>query len=1716
MSLVHQFTYMKIFPGEEYKNKRGKSVRDRDTECVCSDESEEESEYVPTAETAVQCECDGPIERDDRSEGRLSSGSDTDPDGPSKNTSDKGDLSTKKTSSVVRSRGDELDEGSMGKKESKKEVQSKDKEKNGSNIRPRESERGESRPESLNKSSEKKNSIEEVLSSKSPSGRIEEEIMISVLSSAEGVTGEKLISESNTQPDMPVAPGKVASLKVPSVVRKRSSDTADPMKPRKSRSSSQKLHNIECDCPGVCQCVICSPKIIAQRKALTGSPAPLSGDNGRPCWCTTPSTGHILPQVHETLEVSNVLRQPYVPPPPIQDTEHSTGCRCLICLCKPCTPCPPEYAQEALLRSTNFTSIQPIEEKNKKRTSVNDVFQPPEDLTECPTRSECQKSGRSAHPLNCECVDCLCLPDIRRIAELKEHPVIKDDKQVYQVKCYCENTRKPVSVSRIPIATNSTTGPPKARTIVSCTCGECICTPCNDVTKGTNKTPSAEKPAEGRAADAAPADAGRARTLKMTPSELAKLCDCQDCQCTVCFDKPKKTEGAPVADKPAGDMDKPTERAGKKNCCCKGECVCGLCPVDQLAKQLADARKPSPERTFPASSPVTRMAPEDCDCDDCFCPHSLARRGSEVSLTHPDDCDCIECFCPYAKSRMTKVDSKTKAKISASKLPAIVSKTAVSTKTSRIRPPGCTCGECVCLGRDAALQATGDRSQTAPECHCPICTCPGKDILRSTTPTATDQSAPRSLPPVPERPAIAECDCVDCQCTPCADPKRRKPGSAPITPCDCPDCVCEPCADISKRRDKGDAQGFRGETGVTAVPGETVPPTASSGVGPRENRATHPPDCICDECLCQPEEHETGCACPECKCVDCYSKRADIAVHAEGCQCVECQCVECNNLGRPGPRAPQSRMGETEDKGGCTCEMCRCVDCFHKPRRFVKECTCADCICVECPDGKAAKAVGVAVEKGASPRSAVQPAPITHTCHCIRCTCDICTATPSPKDSSPKGCTCELCQCADCGALRLELETAGKDCTCVTCQCDNCQSKRKAESKAPTPIPTTASNIPHPEDCVCEECTCVDELLAMTHLPDCTCVKCTCTQQLQSPPGVGPVPGTVSGTARVLESRAVTPVMSRAVGEEIAPFTDPPPFEVPIRKRCTCGRCDCLECSNGAGGVSSAPQTTEQQRATAVQSLGVVPPATAEAPPFEVPVRIPCTCGRCDCSECNKLADTSSPSAAGVPPTARSATTTATSTARIEVPRICTCQRCDCTECNKEGAPLPTAVSFAASTKINQTADEQAVQTALPPSTGQGAPLPASVSFAAYTNTNQMPGEQVLQTTLPMSNSVTQQSAVSVTQPSSASAVQPSSLSTSQRTTAKCDCSTCTCTEAVAKGVTTSTPAIVFPTVSSKSTGFFNKETADAHLTGCNCIKCCALEVKFDSPQQRTEEIVDLTKMDNETLMKKIETDKQENCKCKEQIKELRRALDKIKCSCTEAEMKAIKSSMGTKPFVKQASAFGQTMSGLKFALSNLQDKCRAKDRLIEAMTGELKMRTSCNTFDRVLNTNVNVDAPDYDRADDVKSLDRPTDNTTNVLFPVTEEREIGHTKVRQKSSEHNGQKHRKKSKVCKCGKQHKDRDSSSVSLSGFEVVDIRRITQDSIIIKWKPPQSNLINGYDIFVNGVNKSKVMSGSRTSAMVHSLDLSSTIQITIYAVTKCGRCEPPAIAIYEINA
>ncbi|XP_045462172.1 uncharacterized protein LOC123672202 [Harmonia axyridis] len=235
---------------------------------------------------------------------------------------------------------------------------------------------------------------------------------------------------------------------------------------------------------------------------------------------------------------------------------------------------------------------------------------------------------------------------------------------------------------------------------------------------------------------------------------------------------------------------------------------------------------------------------------------------------------------------------------------------------------------------------------------------------------------------------------------------------------------------------------------------------------------------------------------------------------------------------------------------------------------------------------------------------------------------------------------------------------------------------------------------------------------------------------------------------------------------------------------------------------------------------------------------------------------------------------------------------------------------------------------------------------------------------------------------------------------------------------------------------------------------------------------------------------------------ELRGVLNKIGCTCDQAEA-------DLKPLVKQASVFETTVSKMKMKLNNLQEKCKDKDRIIDAMTDELKLRSQSGVFADLLHDLAHPKerfTPDFTRTYVCDFLPRPKHAVgsklqskrssacrfDNKLEPILE---LDRYLPGAKEDAHTCPKHQ--------------------DVSGMEILDIRRVTIDSILIKWRGPSNlNGVTGYQIFVNDELKYRVLSPNRTNAVIDSLDLSSSLEIMLFAMCYAGRCEPPALATYKI--
>ncbi|CAH1132886.1 unnamed protein product [Ceutorhynchus assimilis] len=1542
---------------------------------------------------------------------------------------------------------------------------------------------------------------------------------------------------------------------VPSIVsqlsdKERPAIESTSRKPKMSRKKRPKtFDSMKCLCnaPDVCGCEMCSVKKKSSR-ALKRTV--------RSCDC--PPNMMMVPQ----MIVMPPMQMTYSMPP----VGHATNCRCNACRYQENVPSTSNvkgknYNETCAANDVKRKSKQAVasrddanaKQKTKHDTSTDETDAKGKRNYVDTSTDEAEARKKLKHPSSCECIDCLCMPKIKKLANTKEYPIVYDTKQVYQVKIKCDtcvnakNARRyleqqAAARSRIPISTSSA-NPPTYKSSPSAVA-------------------SVTKPAkEGESSGS-------------VYGSIA--CDCEQCKCNDCPDekipKPIATPSPKMAVKPS------STECGDTICCCKtSPCECQPCTVKELAKRLKEAedKLAAVQKTSgpPADHEQEEPAEDEiCDCQDCVCPGSDSMPKKDVRKDAGEDepCPCVECVCPGAD--LLKPEAVEPATV-----------TATSAGDAE-HPPDCNCSVCTCPAIDDFRKHGVTEPEHPHDCNCSACTCPGIDDFRKhgatePKPRAVDAvpseigagdeecncvvcecPGQTNLPPKPSDSGskLESCDCSDCKCSPCADPNKKPTVailSESVEDCDCSECLCAPCADPKKQVEK--------------VPEPCVSPNVASKSTDMPEKVPHPADCPCDDCKCleemiqtesvhqtekgiQPKPQEKGthalqCNCSECFCIECDTKGTHTLVckcsecicddcplltdvedkppgskHGKDCTCIKCNCDVCGDEGTKGTES-QARMGAKESHRmgakeshimSCLCGDCMCVDCERMEPKVghVEGCQCSDCLCVDCTFDKmtpaallAAPVGSVMVTPGVKEHPSVLVA-ITDShhaegeCICETCICVECKGHSEHKASEkevpgerrlpgPSGvelpgqaveptksvhgesCTCPVCECKPC----FNVESTPEICTCQVCECVSCP-KTMPQKPGVSGIQAVASRAE-----------------TGTHSPVCTCDDCRC-----EPDDPQPKPKTTLD------------------------LHDPPPFEPVNRIDCDCGPCDCVIC--------------QERKAIAVQRMNVgthqshvgMMPDSYVAPPFEIPTRLDCSavCKECTCIICNKEGGSkktvaAQPSIAFAADKQSSATpvqerSIVQATASTHSPS-CLCTMCICEVPGLEPIPKKEGELLVTDIQIGKVKSSNAGQ------------KPDSF-FSAQE-----------------------------------SVIRPG---TSEITPIHCDCPTCTCEEGIIAStmpIDASSPIRQVPSSATPKKPDAVLASADTLVLAQPCVQVmyppqnpcdcppghCECQPCNDKTMQPTRGPVETSKkpaavttMDNLTLVKSIQAANKENCECKEQIEEIRRTLEKIRCSCNEAEYRStqsmgqqISSEVGPSfgpPFVKKASPFGQTMSGLKMALHNLQDKCKAKDKMIEAMTAELAQRGDVEMFDRLLDNSEKINsALDYDRAHDVNASAHSR-LVTNVLYaPATRVKDEGTAApvrdVATKAIEVRSHKHRKKASskgkglhpcdTCDCAIppmiQTEEKDCQKLDLTGFEVVDIRRITDDSLIVKWNAPKNQKVQGYDIFVNGTIASKVMSGTRTSAMMHSLDLAKSVQITIYPVTRCGRVDQPAIAIYEIK-
>ncbi|XP_050300880.1 uncharacterized protein LOC126739300 isoform X2 [Anthonomus grandis grandis] len=1316
---------------------------------------------------------------------------------------------------------------------------------------------------------------------------------------------------------------------------------------------------------------------------------------------------------------------------------------------------------------------EPKEVTAEAEKSPSHQEQPPSGDIQPP--SEQHKPSTADHPPDCECGDCTC-PAIDAYRKYphegpSEPAPPTDDGTEHATPTTAETPIEAPPNESLPTEVNDSSEE-------KCECEECEC-PGRDNMPGVKVPPSETKPPPTESSPETPKSSAPGAGGPPNDEE----CLCIDCKCAF------KSAEQP----PSGTGVPPTEsQAGKSPLANIPSCDCSPCQCQPCADPNKGEDEPCTCTPCECSDEVPKEHPEECDCPECICVVDTGTNPEPSDLPpkdeHPADCDCDECRCydEILQDRSMQTTPGASPGVGDGKPTE-----KPSTKDVSTHPVRCVCSKCICPSEVECINPRESKvCLCVPECLCVDCVMKQSEKEIKVIPPSGDSAKPSSIL------KGANCTCDNCICIDCkgasagvtkpSEPKETSelaPGNHEAG-CTCAICRCDICS---------------------TKPGSGDKP--ASGDKPD---GAHLPGCHCSTCHCEdcdahadkPEDHPVGCKCEVCGC-DVCSRKAEDESKASGpagtpiCICQVCAC---------GPSKPPVNLAEpaAQDQEThsplCICKVCTCSPSdqvgkpdgkpggdaalmdpppFEPPQRI--DCNCKEkCDCVICSSHKG----NLKPEESGScppdhpglPDDYVPPPfeiPVRIECICKRCSCTFCN-----KDAPPQR---DVAAQPSVG-IGIKDVTFGKD---VSAQ----------QSQIQKSIST------HPKNCTCQACTCIEEKHNQTpgdlgapsqHADKCTCQRCDCNPcrfmgPVQHPPG------------------------------------------------CTCQRCFCSPCKFDNNAI---PPSTSQHG----QGVGVAPGASQHGGGTGVQ-GFNCECEKCVCSPC-KFKETIGPAASqhGQGPSIAPGASQHGGETGVHGFN-CECEKCVCSPCKFKEASGPGASQHGQGPSIAPGASQHGKGTGV-----HGFNCECEKCVCSPCKFNEEAAAKSL--TAPPS-SVLPGSKLQPTAGKDASVHIEGQL--------HCICPTCTCGEGeihntnldVSQGKFSKPPS----STPSRSQRAQVEQSADTLILPKPNIRDMYPPNVTQSEgmprigQQASGKAVgkpqSVKRMDNATLVQSLQKANKESCECKEQIEEIKKTLEKIRCACSEAEYHSthnVGQSMGkdmrqssARPFVKQASAFGQTMSGLKMALNNLQSKCKAKDKMIEAMTTELAQRGTPEVFDRVLDMSVRIpQALDYDQAEDVRSLDKLEHEKLAVLYAPTHKkdectcaedlRQVASKGVEVRTHKHKKKDRKEKKTVavddCECLHpqivQREEKDCQMIDLVGFEVIDIRRITEDSLIVKWNVPKNQDVQGYDIFVNGSVASKVMSGTRTSAMIHSLDLSKSIQITIYAVTKCGRIEPPAIAIYEIKS
>ncbi|XP_050501185.1 uncharacterized protein LOC126881153 isoform X4 [Diabrotica virgifera virgifera] len=1150
-----------------------------------------------------------------------------------------------------------------------------------------------------------------------------------------------------------------------------------------------------------------------------------------------------------------------------------------------------------------------------------------------------------------------------------------------------------------------------------------------------------------------------------------QTCDCVTCVCSVCFENGKK---APY-----------TTYIPSTTCDCQN-CVCSVCPSPAgQPKDRGDKGITAPRSGLQPIEQSKGQTYSFCKCLTCDVD------GREPNFHNPQlECNCNICKCsPCTHQVHTEHTQK------------------VHTEHFVGQPMGHTSSFCKCLTCDVDGREPNFHNPQL-ECNCNICKCSPCTHKVHTEHTqkvhtehfvdktrncncVTCTCSPCDFPNSAQQ--ALNCQCIVCQCSLCQLTNDQLPVS-PLMPCNCTVCKCNPCGDPNKYRDQIDHEPhLAGCDCLTCTCNPCADPAVQRSKQPDQliQEAGHPQqfgahemkNCNCVQCCCKGSTAEQR------------EKKVDATDEEVPCSCPICMCKKDKNTHGKGDEIyADEKMVESKYKSTpsskCTCETCRCGDGTKQlaktdvPIQITRSIHDRDCICKECLCEELQKTSTIEFVK----------------CHCSTCNCVDCLfRQPEPQrkiqdrtiTKIPTHCTCRdkmanECICKECKSFsdvstELDDKATNSLCSCSACSCLTCHTKK-------------VENIENMK-CYCEKCKCENckfikyqtrEFNIKEELGDnknlCTCSPCSCTDCVLN--------NKIEGKA--IKNNNPCPILEAKCTCVEIPMSQPTRIEqqseyvpnVPKMKQhhsyaAYHAFVDPIHVHKKLQNLTSLPET-EKIKAAKGQKI------EAENLYNYLPILLPQSAMpvRTQAKRKKNYKSSKSKKARGL--------TRSAELSRFKQFGL------------SRSKPIPYSEEVFPVSQSDVT-NNRTIFHQLDPNLPEK-PYDLTGNNKSFLKDKCKYEEQIkiLKKTLNKIKGLKEKYAHnshkrSVFKKSCEYEESISEISTAFKNLKK----HCKADDKTIKELTEELKRYT------SSTTFFNISTS--------------VQQESEYDHTVTELSVDIQQQfpcynPLRTSVPNIPVVQQETVKIRPATATLgqRRRGNICDCAlCTNAHPD-IYSNTGYKISSRHSKLIRtinyDTFNKPNTLSHNLALTCKEDKRESEFPPYYI-LQPYCLTKE-----NIPVECENHHETEMINAPDfvqpaaglNETVNTWRNKCATDNANDIKMTKNVETQSfdrpKFNGV-------ACKCGKYHKD--NRFVNLTGFKVINVKRITVDSIVVEWKCPKSKAVTGYDIEINGKQKSKILSGWRTCAMIHSVDLSSVLYISIYAITPCGRCEPPAKAIYEIK-